>query len=175
MEAIMEQVHSLLIQRHDGVDDVRIFNQGEFLIAMDRTLWTFRIVLGGVAFVALLVGGIGIMNIMLVTVTERTSEIGLRKAIGATRTDILRQFLVESVAISLLGGLIGIGIGIGLAFGFGDLVARAMPGDADWGAVIQPSAILIAFTFAVTVGVSFGLYPAIKASKLDPAEALRYQ
>ncbi len=175
MEAITKQVHSLLIQRHDGVDDIRIFNQGEFLIAMDRTLWTFRIVLGGVAFVALLVGGIGIMNIMLVTVTERTREIGLRKAIGATRADILRQFLVESVAISLVGGLIGIAIGIGLAYGFGDLVARAMPGAGDWGAVVQPSAIVIAFTFAVAIGISFGLYPAVKASKLDPAEALRYQ
>lgn len=175
MEAITNQVHSLLIQRHDGVDDIRIFNQGEFLIAMDRTLWTFRIVLGGVAFVALLVGGIGIMNIMLVTVTERTREIGLRKAIGATRTDILRQFLVESVVISLVGGLAGIAIGVGLAYGFGDLVARAMPGEGDWGAVVQPSAIMIAFTFAVAVGIGFGLYPAVKASKLDPAEALRYQ
>ncbi len=175
MEAVTKRVHSLLVQRHDGVDDVRIFNQGEFLTAMDRTLWTFRIVLGGVALVALLVGGIGIMNIMLVTVTERTREVGLRKAIGATRGDILRQFLIESVAISVGGGLIGIALGIGLAYGFGDLVAKAMPGSADWGAVVQPSAILVAFTFAVTVGVSFGLYPAIKASKLDPAEALRFQ
>ena len=125
--------------------------------------------------VALLVGGIGIMNIMLVTVTERTSEIGLRKAIGATRGDILRQFLIESVAISVVGGFIGIGFGIGLAYGFGDLVAKAMPGTDDWGAIVQPSAILMAFAFAVTVGISFGLYPAIKASKLDPAEALRYQ
>ncbi len=175
MEVVTKRVQSLLIQRHDGVDDISIFNQGEFLIAMDRTLWTFRIVLGGVAFVALLVGGIGIMNIMLVTVTERTREIGLRKAIGATRADILRQFLVESVAISLVGGLIGIAIGVGLAYGFGDLVAKAMPGEGDWGAVVQPSAIVIAFTFAVVVGVSFGLYPAVKASKLDPAEALRYQ
>ncbi len=175
MEGVTKQVRSLLVQRHDGVNDVRIFNQGEFLIAMDRTLWTFRIVLGGVALMALLVGGIGIMNIMLVTVTERTHEIGLRKAIGATRKDILWQFLIESVAISVGGGLVGIGLGIGLAYGFGDLVAKAMPGSADWGAVVQPSAIVIAFAFSVTVGVSFGLYPAIKASKLDPAEALRYQ
>ncbi len=175
MDAVTKQVHSLLIQRHDGVDDTRVRNQGEFLRALDRTLWTFRIVLGGVAMVALLVGGIGIMNIMLVTVTERTGEIGLRKAIGATRGDILRQFLIESVAISVVGGVIGIGSGIGLAYGFGDLVAKAMPGSDDWGAIVQPSAILMAFAFAVTVGISFGLYPAIKASKLDPAEALRYQ
>ncbi|MEC4687448.1 MAG: ABC transporter permease [Nitrospirota bacterium] len=175
MEAVTRDIHSLLIQRHDGVDDIRIRNQGEFLKAIDRTLWIFRIVLGGVALVALLVGGIGIMNIMLVTVTERTSEIGLRKAIGAGRSHILRQFLIESVSISVVGGLIGILAGIGMAYGFGDLVARAMPGEGDWGAVVLPSAILVSFVFAVLVGITFGLYPAIKASKLDPAEALRYQ
>ena len=175
MEAVTRDIHSLLIQRHDGVDDIRIRNQGEFLKAIDRTLWTFRIVLGGVALVALLVGGIGIMNIMLVTVTERTSEIGLRKAIGAGRSHILRQFLIESVSISVVGGLIGILAGIGMAYGFGDLVARAMPGEGDWGAVVLPSAVLASFVFAVLVGITFGLYPAIKASKLDPAEALRYQ
>ena len=175
MEAVTRQAQSLLIQRHDGVDDVRIHNQGEFLRAMDRTIWTFRIVLGGIALVALLVGGIGIMNIMLVTVTERTSEIGLRKAIGAKRSDILRQFLVESVAISVVGGLVGVTVGILFAHAFGDMVAQAMPGGGDWGAVIRPSAIVTAFTFALLIGISFGLYPALKASKLDPAESLRYQ
>jgi len=175
MERVTQQLHSLLVQRHDGVDDVRVRNQGDFLNAVDRTIWTFRIVLGGVAVVALLVGGIGIMNIMLVTVTERTKEIGLRKAIGARRRDILLQFLVESVTISVIGGFLGILGGIGAAYGFGGFVAQSMPGGGDWGAVIQPSAILIAFSFAVFVGVFFGLYPAVKASKLDPAEALRYQ
>jgi len=175
METVNKQIHQLLIQRHDGVDDTQIHNQGEFLKAMDRTMWTFRIVLGGVAIVALLVGGIGIMNIMLVTVTERTGEIGLRKAIGATRRDILKQFLIESVTISVVGGLIGVGTGIGLAHGFGDLVARAMPGGGDWGAIVQLPAVLSAFCYALAVGVSFGLYPALKASKLDPAEGLRYQ
>ena len=175
MDQIMEQLHAFLIQRHDGVDDVRVRNQGDFLNAVDRTIWTFRIVLGGIAVVALVVGGIGIMNIMLVTVTERTREIGLRKAIGARRQDILLQFLIESVTISLIGGLIGVVMGIIAAYGFGDFVAQAMPGGGDWGAVIRPSAIVIAFSFAVIVGVFFGLYPAIKASKLDPAEALRYQ
>ena len=175
MERVWQQVHSLLVQRHDGVDDVRVWNQGDFLNAVDQTIWTFRIVLGGIAVVALIVGGIGIMNIMLVTVTERTKEIGLRKAIGARRRDILLQFLVESVAISLVGGLLGIFAGILVAYGFGDLVARAMPGGGDWGADVQPFAIFIAFSFAIFVGVFFGLYPAIKASRLDPAEALRYQ
>jgi putative ABC transport system permease protein len=175
MERVTQQLHSLLVQRHDGVDDVRVRNQGDFLNAVDRTIWTFRIVLGGVAVVALLVGGIGIMNIMLVTVTERTKEIGLRKAIGARRRDIMLQFLVESVTISVIGGFLGILGGIGAAYGFGGFVAQSMPGGGDWGAVIQPSAILIAFSFAVFIGVFFGLYPAVKASKLDPAEALRYQ
>ncbi|RMH33068.1 MAG: FtsX-like permease family protein [Nitrospirae bacterium] len=175
MEAIMAQVHALLVQRHDGVDDVRVRSQGEFLKAVDRTIWTFRIVLGGVAVVALVVGGIGIMNIMLVTVTERTREIGLRMAVGATRRHILLQFLVESVVISVVGGVIGMMVGIVAAYGFGDVVAQSMPGGGEWGAVVQPSAMLIAFSFAVIVGIFFGLYPALKASKLDPAEALRYQ
>ncbi len=175
MDRVMAQLHAFLIQRHDGVDDVRVRNQGDFLNAVDRTIWTFRIVLGGIAIVALVVGGIGIMNIMLVTVTERTREIGLRKAIGARRQDIMLQFLIESVTISVVGGLLGVVVGIAFAYGFGDFVAQAMPGGGDWGAVIRPSAIVIAFSFAMVVGVFFGLYPAIKASKLDPAEALRYQ
>jgi putative ABC transport system permease protein len=175
MDEISRALHQFLVQRHDGVDDIRIRNQGEFLSAVDQTLLTFRIVLGGIAVIALLVGGIGIMNIMLVTVTERTREIGLRKAIGAKRQDILVQFLIESTTISVIGGCIGILVGILAAYGIGDLVAQAMPGGGEWGAVIQPTAIIIAFAFAVGVGVGFGLFPAMKASKLDPAEALRYQ
>jgi putative ABC transport system permease protein len=175
MDEFTQKLHQFLVQRHDGVDDIRIRNQGEFLGAVEQTLWTFRIVLGGIALVALLVGGIGIMNIMLVTVTERTREIGLRKAIGARREDILLQFLIESTTISIIGGGLGIILGIFAAYGFGNLVAQAMPGGGDWGAVVEPTAILIAFTFAVGVGILFGLFPAMKASKLDPAEALRYQ
>jgi putative ABC transport system permease protein len=175
MADITEQIHQFLVQRHDGVDDIRLRNQGEFLGAMEQTIWTFRVVMGGIALVALLVGGIGIMNIMLVTVTERTREIGLRKAIGARRQDILLQFLIESTTISLIGGCIGVVLGIGAAYGFGNLVAQSMPGGGDWGAVIKPPAIIIAFSFAVGVGIVFGLFPAMKASKLDPAEALRYQ
>jgi putative ABC transport system permease protein len=175
MDEFTKKLHQFLVQRHDGVDDIRIRNQGDFLRVVDQTLWTFRIVLGGVAFVALLVGGIGIMNIMLVTVTERTQEIGLRKAIGARREDILLQFLIESTTISIIGGAFGIILGIFAAYGFGNLVAQAMPGGGDWGAVVEPTAILIAFTFAVGIGIVFGLFPAMKASKLDPAEALRYQ
>ena len=175
MEEVTQKLHQFLIQRHDGVDDIRIHNQGEFLGALDQTISTFRYVLGGIAIVALLVGGIGIMNIMLVTVTERTREIGLRKAIGARRQDILLQFLIESTTISVIGGCLGIILGFFAAHGFGDLVAQSLPGGGDWGAVIQPTAIVLAFVFAVAVGIGFGLFPAIKASKLDPAEALRYQ
>jgi len=175
LETVKKQIRQLVIQRHDGVEDTQIYNQGEFLKAMDRTMWTFRIVLGGVALVALLVGGIGIMNIMLVTVTERTREIGLRKAVGATRRDILAQFLIEAAAIGLVGGLSGVVTGIGLAYGFGDLVAKAMPGGGDWGAIVKVPSVLAAFTYAMVVGVFFGIYPASKAAKLDPAEALRYQ
>ena len=147
----------------------------DFVNTVEQTLWTFRVVLGGSALVALLVGGIGIMNIMLVTVTERTREIGLRKALGARREDILLQFLTESTTISIIGGGLGIILGIFAAYVFGDLVAQSIPGGGDWGAVVKPTAILIAFTFAVGVGILFGLVPAMKASKLDPAEALRYQ
>ncbi|MEJ2230042.1 MAG: ABC transporter permease [Nitrospirales bacterium] len=175
MDEISKALHQFLVQRHDGVDDIRIRNQGEFLSAVDQTLLTFRIVLGGIAVIALLVGGIGIMNIMLVTVTERTREIGLRKAIGAKRQDILLQFLIESTTIRVIGGGLGILVGILAAYGIGNLVAQAMPGGGDWGAVVQPTAIFIAFAFAIGVGVGFGLFPAMKASKLDPAEALRYQ
>ncbi len=175
MEEVTHTLHQFLIQRHDGVDDIRVRNQGDFLGAVEQTIWTFRIVLGGVAIIALLVGGIGIMNIMLVTVTERTREIGLRKAIGATRKDILLQFLIESTTISVIGGCFGVILGIVAAYGFGNFVAKSMPGGGDWGAVIEPAAIGMAFVFAVAIGIGFGLFPAIKASKLDPAEALRYQ
>ena len=175
MEEITYQLHQFLTQRHDGVDDIRVRNQGDFLGAVDQTIWTFRIVLGGIAIVALLVGGIGIMNIMLVTVTERTREIGLRKAIGAKRKDILLQFLIESTTISVIGGIFGVILGIFVAYGFGNFVAQSMPGGGDWGAVVKPTAIAIAFLFSVGVGIGFGLFPAMKASKLDPAEALRYQ
>ncbi len=175
MRQSREAVEQLLAVRHSGVRDFDIHSQEDFLNAMNRTVWTFRFMLGGIAAVSLLVGGIGIMNIMLVTVTERTREIGLRKAIGATRREILWQFLIESVTISLAGGAIGAVSGIGLALALGKLVARAMPGQADWGAVISPVAILTAFLFAVAVGVFFGLYPARKAAALDPVEALRYE
>jgi putative ABC transport system permease protein len=170
-----QQIHSLLVQRHQGVDDIRVRNQAEFLDTVNQTTGILRLVLGAIALVALLVGGIGIMNIMLVTVTERTTEIGLRRAIGANQRTILMQFLLEAVIMSLIGGLMGIMCGVGAAYGLGGWVAKALPGGGDWGAVVEPSAIVLAFSVAVTVGVFFGLYPAIKASSLQPSEALRHQ
>jgi putative ABC transport system permease protein len=175
MHQALVSLERLLSTRHNGVKDIDTHSQEDFLVAMDRTVWTFRFMLGGIAAVSLLVGGIGIMNIMLVTVTERTREIGLRKAIGGTRRAILYQFLIESVAISLTGGVIGVISGIGLAVVLGKLVAKAMPGQGDWGAIISPTSILLSFAFAVAVGIFFGLYPARKAAALDPVEALRYE
>ncbi len=165
-------IKSILLQRHDGVEDFVIRSQDELVRNTELIIFTFRVILGGTAALSLLVGGIGIMNIMLVTVTERTGEIGLRKAVGASRRAILTQFLIESVAISLIGGIVGIVLGASLGLGFGWLAGRAITG---WNAVLLPSAVFLGFFFAMAVGITFGLYPAFKASNLDPAEALRYQ
>jgi putative ABC transport system permease protein len=127
----------------------------------------FTILLGGIASISLLVGGIGIMNIMLVTVTERTREIGVRKAIGARNRDILLQFLLESLLLSCIGGAIGVIAGVGVAIGVD--VFTEFP------TLIQLPSIILAFSFAVAVGVFFGFYPANRASQLDPIEALRYE
>jgi ABC-type antimicrobial peptide transport system permease subunit len=125
------------------------------------------LLLAAVAAVSLVVGGIGIMNIMLVSVTERTHEIGLRRAVGARRRDILRQFLVEAVFVSLAGGLIGIAAGVGASVAIGRIF--------QWSVLVSPSATLPAFLFAAAVGVFFGYYPARKASLLKPIEALRHE
>jgi putative ABC transport system permease protein len=125
------------------------------------------LLLGGVAAVSLVVGGIGIMNIMLVSVTERTREIGIRMAIGARPGDVLAQFLVEAVELSVLGGLIGIALGVGLAM--------AVPKLAGWATVISYASIAIAFGFSGAIGIFFGYYPARKAARLSPIDALRYE
>ena len=127
---------------------------------------TMGFLLAAVAGVSLLVGGIGIMNIMLVSVTERTREIGLRMAVGARSRDILSQFVIEAVTLSLAGGLIGIALGVG-----GSLAASEIAG---WSLAISPEAVLIAVAFSAAVGIFFGWYPALKASRLDPIEALRH-
>lgn len=174
-ESAVSEVEAVLTKRHKNVIDFEVRSQQEFLEAVQETTQTFKLMLGGIAAVSLLVGGIGIMNIMLVSVTERTREIGLRKAIGAKRIDILGQFLIESVVISMAGGIIGILLGIGLGVGVGELMNRIMPGRAEWASVVSLDSIILAFFFAAGIGIFFGMYPANKASKLDPVEALRYE
>lgn len=137
------------------------------LETIDKVLGTFTAVIGAIAGISLMVGGIGVMNIMLVSVTERTREIGIRKALGAKRRDIAIQFLTESVILCLIGGIIGMSLGISLGWAAGRVI--------NVGAVVSPSVILISFLFSSAVGIFFGLYPANKAAKLDPIEALRYE
>ena len=146
-------------------DLVRVTSQDQLLGTMDSLSKTLTMMLGAIAGISLLVGGIGIMNIMLVSVTERTREIGIRKAIGAMRVDILSQFLVESVILSISGGIIGIIIGI--------VAAKTVSSSLGWVTVVSLWSILVSFSFAVLIGVFFGIYPALKASKLDPIVALR--
>jgi putative ABC transport system permease protein len=132
------------------------------------------LMLASIAGISLIVGGVGIMNIMLVSVTERTREIGTRMAVGARARDILRQFLVESVLLSCIGGAIGFGLGVGASVGITKLINYMSPG-AEWPVVISFPAALAALLFSAGVGIFFGFYPARKASRLDPIEALRYE
>jgi len=171
MEAGERQLRELMRQRNrlrpNQEDNFQIRNLSQIVESRAETTRVMTILLASVASVSLLVGGIGIMNIMLVSVTERTREIGLRMAIGAESGDIRRQFLIEAVTLSLIGGLIGIGLGIGGSHLVADL--------AEWPVLIEIDSVLVAFGFAAVVGVFFGFYPAHKASRLDPIEALRYE
>jgi putative ABC transport system permease protein len=162
---VMRTQHKL---QPDMPDDVDIRSQAEFLQTASQFAMTFTILLGSVAGISLLVGGIGIMNIMLVTVTERTREIGVRKAIGARDRDILNQFLIEALIMSGVGGLIGVIAGIGVA----DLIPMLSP---TFTTVVRANSVFIALIFSGSVGVFFGYYPATRAAKLDPIEALRYE
>jgi len=148
-------------------EQFRIISQDEILDTVSSVTKTMSIMLGGIAAISLLVGGIGIMNIMLVSVTERTREIGVRKALGARNTHILFQFLMESLNLTSFGGILGIG--------FGWAVAYFLSQYGDWPMVIAPLSIVIAFGFALFIGIFFGLYPAIKAAKMNPVDALRYE
>jgi len=171
MDQATTEVSDLLRKRHkipDGEeDDFRVMNQAELVQMATETSGVFTMLLGGIASVSLLVGGIGIMNIMLVSVTERTREIGIRKAMGARRQDILLQFLIESLVLSLLGGVVGIAFGM-----LGSAVVGSL---TDWNMSVSMESVLLSFTFAALVGVFFGLYPARQAASLDPIEALRYE
>jgi putative ABC transport system permease protein len=167
---IIQQIELLLVKRHDvtlDTEDFSITTQQDIISTRESTTAAFRSLLGWVAGVSLIVGGIGIMNIMLVSVTERTREIGLRQAVGATPADIRLQFLTEALLLSVIGGLIGMIVGVGGALVFGAV--------SDMRTVIQPASILLAFFSAAVVGAFFGYYPASQASQLDPIEALRYE
>jgi putative ABC transport system permease protein len=170
LEDIILQTELLLAKRHDvslEEPDFVIQTQQDIIQTQEATTAAFRNLLTWVAAVSLLVGGIGIMNIMLVSVTERTREIGIRQSVGASPNDIRFQFLTEALLLSLVGGLIGVVTGIGGAYIFGEV--------GDMRTVIVPGAILLAFSSAAAVGIFFGFYPANKASQLDPIEALRHE
>ncbi len=164
IERVMRREHAI---PPGGDNDFQILRRSQFLATLEDTTQTFTILLASIAAVSLLVGGIGIMNIMLVSVTERTREIGVRKALGATRKNILLQFLVEALVLCMLGGVLGIMFGSGGAIALSRL--------ANWNTLLSPGAIVLAFFFSAAVGIFFGLWPAKRAAALDPIEALRYE
>jgi macrolide transport system ATP-binding/permease protein len=168
---VMADVSDLMRRRHRlpayKEDDFQIRNMADLQAALSGTTQTFTALLGIVAAISLLVGGIGIMNIMLVSVSERTREIGLRKAVGATRRAILGQFLIEAALLSTIGGLMGILLGTGVSLTLSML--------AGWAAIVSLSSVFLSFVFSAGVGVLFGFWPARKASLLSPIEALRYE
>jgi len=168
VEDVQVEVENFLLKKFNNDEDAyRVFNQAEMLSTMGEVTNNMTMMLGGIAAISLLVGGIGIMNIMLVSITERTREIGIRKAIGAKRKDILIQFLLESAVISGLGGLIGVLLGIGGS----DLLTRFFSLNTK----ISPFILIISYSFSIIVGMFFGIYPASKASKLKPVDALRFE
>ena len=170
LDDVILQIELLLAKRHDvSLDepDFVVTTQQDIIQTQEATTAAFRDLLAWVAAVSLIVGGIGIMNIMMVSVTERTREIGIRQSVGASPSDIRWQFLTEALLLSLFGGLIGVAVGIGGSLLFGNL--------GDMRTVIVPTSILLAFGSAAAVGIFFGFYPANKAAQLDPIEALRHE
>jgi len=171
MPEVQKAIEGVIRERHkipEGEDlDVQIMNQREWIDSIRQAVGVMTVLLTGVAAVSLIVGGIGIMNIMLVSVTERTREIGVRKALGATRLDILKQFLVEAAVIAAIGGLIGLAVGAGGSYAF--VRSRG------WEFVLPTPAVALAIGFSGGIGILFGIFPAVKAARLDPIEALRYE
>ena len=171
MTQAQADITSLLLARHNIADatqaDFSVLNQADILASASSITTTLTLLLGAIAGISLLVGGIGIMNMMLTTVTERTREIGLRKAIGARRSDISRQFLVEAIALTIIGGIIGIVLGVGISFAVS--ASGLVKTTVSW------QAILLAFGVSAVIGIAFGYYPARSAAALNPIEALRYE
>jgi putative ABC transport system permease protein len=173
MELATEQIVSLLRNRHHlrppfpDNDDFNVRNQAQMLEARQESSNVMTTLLGGIALVSLLVGGIGIMNIMLVSVTERTREIGIRKAVGATAHHIMVQFLIEAVVIAIMGGLIGIGAGVAAA----EVLGRVL----QWAIFINPWSVAVSVAVSGSVGTVSGIYPAVRAARLNPIDALRYE
>ncbi|MCG8606165.1 FtsX-like permease family protein, partial [bacterium] len=160
-------IRRIMERRHYKNDDFDIVIPFELLKQEEKETRIYNMVLGAIAAISLLVGGIGVMNIMLATVLERTREIGIRRAIGAKRKEILSQFLVEAVGLSLVGGMIGVALGVGMS-----LIIDAI---AEFSTVVTPLSVIVAFGVSGAVGIIFGTYPAKNASNVDPIEALRYE
>ncbi len=172
MDFAQAQVTAILRTLHEiGTsedDDFIVQNQADILSTVEETTGTFTTMLAGIAAISLVVGGIGIMNIMLVSVTERTREIGLRKAVGAKRSDLLIQFLAEAIVLSAVGGLLGVGVGIGTAQIITPLMGYSQ-------ALVTASSVVMALGVSLGIGVFFGFYPANRAAALNPIDALRYE
>jgi putative ABC transport system permease protein len=169
--AAQKQITAVLRDRHriraGQDDDFFVRNLADFAQLADEQSRLFTVLLASIASISLIVGGIGIMNIMLVSVTERTREIGIRMAIGATEGDVQQQFLIEAIVLSLIGGAVGIGLGLGAS----STIANTL----GWPVLVSTKAIVVAAVFSAAIGIFFGFYPARKAARLDPIEALRYE
>lgn len=167
MASAAELTRKILSRKHYGVEDFEVVVPEQLLEQKQKTQKIFNIVMGAIAGISLLVGGIGIMNIMLANILERTREIGIRRAVGATRSDVLNQFIYEAMIISILGGLLGIVLGF--------IITSLITSYADWRTIITPYSVMLSFIVSVCVGLVFGIYPAKKAADKDPIESLRYE
>jgi putative ABC transport system permease protein len=167
MGSVSQIVRAILDSSHHGAGDYSVIVPAELLAEQKRTERLFNAVMVAIASISLLVGGIGIMNIMLASILERTREIGVRRAVGARQSDIIRQFVVEAMLISFVGGSFGIV--------FGMIMSRLIAWLAGWSTIVTLSSIILAFVVSISVGLVFGIYPAVKAARLDPVEAIRYE